>query len=217
MRRPWTVALTGGIASGKTTLAALMAARGIPVVDSDGISRELTLPGQPGHLRLRENLDPVFFDADGRLARRRLRYAMTDEPPLRRRVEALLHPLIWERLESEIASQSEADWVLCVIPLLTEVGSLPPTLTLDRILVVDCTEHLQIGRLIVRDQVERAEAERLLTLQSSRETRLQRAHDLVVNESGLGELAESARELVDDYRRRAQNRPPESPDAIPLH
>ncbi len=212
MRRPWTVALTGGIASGKTTLAALMAGHQIPVVDSDRISRELTLPNEPGDRRLRENLDRGFFDADGRLDRRQLRFAMTDDPGLRHRVESLLHPLIWARLESEMASYPEADWVLCVIPLLTEIGTPPASLTLDRVLVVDCCEHLQIGRLMVRDQMEQAEAERLLALQSSRKTRLRRADDLVVNESGLGELAESARKLVGDYTQRARNRPLESPD-----
>jgi dephospho-CoA kinase len=212
MRRPWTVALTGGIASGKTTLAALLAGHRIPVVDSDQISREITLPNEPGDRRLRENLEREFFDADGRLDRRRLRLAMTEDPGLRRCVETLLHPLIWERLESEIASYPAADWLLCVIPLLTEIEP-PPSLTLDRVLVVDCREGLQVGRLMVRDQMERAEAERLLALQSGRETRLRRADDLVVNESGLGELAESARELVDTYTQRARNRPLEPSDA----
>ncbi len=215
MNRPWTVALTGGIASGKTALAALIAGARIPVVDSDAIARELTAPGEPGAVDLRENLDPAFFGVDGALDRRRLREAMTVDPGLRRLVESLLHPLIWARLESRILAYSDASWVLCVIPLLTEVGETPASLTIDRKLVVDCNENTQIARLIVRDQIGREGALRLLSLQSSRETRLSRADDLVVNESGLGELAASARDLVRDYTRRSQNRTGSFPDAAP--
>ena len=157
------IGLTGGIASGKSTVERLFAAHGVPNIDSDVIAREVVASGTPG------------------LALRRLVFA---DPAARRDLEAIVHPLI----RSAMAERSAAvggPYQINVIPLLVEGGRRA---TLDRVLVVDCPEALQIERVMQRDQVTEAEARAILAAQVSRSERLAAADDVIVNDGDAAAL-----------------------------
>ena len=143
------VGLTGGIASGKSALAAEFTRLGVPVVDADTLSRELTAPGSPALTQLTALLGGPCLDSRGRLDRARLRRQLFGDANLRARVEALLHPLVIQRLRQALAS-CHASYAIAVIPLLVEN---PQARTLvDRVLVVDCPEPVQLARLMSRDE-----------------------------------------------------------------
>src|SRR5512139_1003281 len=169
-RHPLRVALTGGIASGKSTVANLFAALGIPLIDTDVIAREVVEPGQPALAAVVDAFGPTVLDAQGRLDRRRLRDIIFGDESARRRLESILHPAI--RLEMDRQSQAAASlapYQILVIPLLTEGGRRDHV---DRVLVVDAPESLQIERLMARDSVSRDQAEASLRAQAPRDARL---------------------------------------------
>ena len=184
-RRPLRVALTGGIASGKSTVARLFAERGVPVIDTDEIAHDVTRRGAPAVARIAAELGSDLVDAHGELNRRLLRDRVFADPALRRRLEALLHPLIL----AEAARRSEkagGDYQIVVVPLLVEAGLEGG---FDRVLVVDSSEAHQIERLQARDGEGRAAATRMLAAQASRSQRLASADDVVRNDGTLAMLA----------------------------
>ena len=147
--RPFRVALTGGIASGKSTVADLFAALGVPVIDTDVIAREVVEPGRPALAQVAEAFGPDVLDAEGRLDRKRMREHIFSDPDARRRLEAILHPAI--RAEMERQSQAAGGpYQVLVIPLLAEGGRRDHV---DRVLLVDVPEELQIQRVMWRDGV----------------------------------------------------------------
>lgn len=193
------IGLTGGIASGKTTVAEQFVARGATVIDTDRIAREVVEPGSPVLGRLVQALGGAILDRDGRLDRAGLRHRMFADPATRRTVEAILHPAII----SELNRQSEAapgPYQILVIPLLVE-GDREGLV--DRVLVVDCPEEEQIGRLMRRDGESRETAERMLAAQVSRDARRAAADDLIVNDGPAGELADQVARLDRKYREMA--------------
>lgn len=193
------IGLTGGIASGKTTVAEQFVARGATVIDTDRIAREVVEPGSPVLGRLVQALGGGILDRDGRLDRAGLRHRMFADPATRRTVEAILHPAII----SELNRQSEAapgPYQILVIPLLVE-GDREGLV--DRVLVVDCPEEEQIGRLMRRDGESRETAERMLAAQVSRDARRAAADDLIVNDGPAGELADQVARLDRKYREMA--------------
>lgn len=195
--------LTGGIASGKSTVARAFARLGVPVIDADLIARELTEPGQAGMERLVRHLGADVLDAAGQLDRRRLRERLFAEPGLRGEVEALLHPLILAEIERRSAA-SDAPYVLIEVPLLAETGGRVPG---DRVLVVDCPEQEQIARLMERDGETEAGARRALAAQASRQARLALADDVLENPNGArAELADRVARLHERYLRLAAAR-----------
>ncbi|MHB1544158.1 MAG: dephospho-CoA kinase [Gammaproteobacteria bacterium] len=197
MTRPYTVALTGGIASGKSMLTRHFAEAGATVIDVDRISRQLTETGSELYVALRETLADHYFRSDGTMDRRALRFAIAQDPELRHRLETILHPKIWAAL-AEAVMASKADWILVVIPLLAESAG-HWQIPIDRVLVIDCLAETQIQRLVKRDDVSPDDARCMLTLQASRIDRLALADDLVINEDGWDALSEAARSLARDY------------------
>ena len=196
--RDWSVyrvGLTGGIASGKSTVASLFGALGVPVIDTDLIAREVVAPGTPGLLALTGEFGTDLLQSDGTLDRRRLRDLAFATPQRRQQLEAILHPLIGERMESLCASVGGPYQVL-VIPLLFESGL---EARVDRVLVVDCSESVQRNRLRVRDGESAAGADRLLAAQANRATRLSRGDDVLVNEGTRDELQRRVQELHGNY------------------
>ncbi|HLW75015.1 MAG TPA: dephospho-CoA kinase [Gammaproteobacteria bacterium] len=172
------VGLTGGIASGKSLVAAEFALLGVPVADADALSRELTAPGEPGLKGLVAVLGTDILDAHGHLDRGALRRRVFSDPALRSKVDGVLHPLILEALKDRLAA-IRAPYALVVIPLLTEV---PATRDLvDRVLVVDCPEELQVNRLMSRDGETEAQARAILSAQAPRAARLKAASDILLN------------------------------------
>jgi dephospho-CoA kinase len=186
--RPFRIALTGGIASGKTTVANLFAARGAVLIDTDVIAREVVEPGQPALQAVVDAFGAGVLGPDGRLDRRQLRETIFADPAARRRLESILHPAIRAEMErqSTAAALARPDaYQLLVIPLLAEGGRRDHV---DRVLVVDAPEDLQVERLTARDAVTREQARASLKAQAPREARLAIADDVVHNTGRLDEL-----------------------------
>ncbi len=196
---PLRIGLTGGIASGKSTVAELFEELGVPVIDTDVIAREVVEPGEPALDEIRDRFGDQVIDADGSLDRRTLRRRIFDDAEARQDLEAILHP----RIGNETRRQAEAAgglYQLIVVPLL--LGS-PLTAFVNRILVVDCSEDTQIERLLARDAETVEQARRILAAQSSREERLGIADDVIDNGGSLADTREQVIELDRRYRRLA--------------
>lgn len=189
------IGLTGGIGSGKSTVAALFAARGVPIVDADAIAREIVQPGQPALEEIARTFGREILRPDGSLDRHALRTLVFADPNKRARLEALLHPRIRQRMRKQVANLSGA-YCLLVIPLLLETGQ---TDLVDRVLVVDCPQALQIRRVTERDGLDRAEAERILAAQTSRPARLAAADDVIENDGNEAALERQVEALHRRY------------------
>jgi dephospho-CoA kinase len=195
---PFRVALTGGIASGKSTVANLFAARGVPVIDTDLIARQVVEPGEPALAAVLEAFGPAVLGADGRLNRPRMRERVFSDPAARRRLEAILHPAIRAEMERQ-SRAAGGPYQLLVIPLLVEGGRRGHV---DRVLVVDVPEATQIERLMRRDGVSREQAAAALGAQATRDARLAFADDVIENAADLAALEARVDEIHRDYLRR---------------
>jgi len=197
--QPFRVALTGGIASGKSTVADLFAALGVPVIDTDVIARQVVEPGQPALAEIAATFGPDVLDADGRLDRRRMRERIFTDPDAKRRLEAILHPAIRAEMERQ-SKAAQGPYQVLVIPLLTEGGRRDHV---DRVLLVDVPEELQIQRLMMRDGVSHEQAQASLNAQATRAQRLALADDVIRNTGRVDGLREQVAELHGKYLRLA--------------
>ena len=197
---PILIALTGGIASGKTTVADLFARLGVPVLDADQIARDVVEPGTPTLARLVEEFGAGILEPTGKLDRGRMRERVFADPDARRRHEAILHPAIREELARRSQSAG-GSYQVHVIPLLVEGGRSE---AYDRVLVVDCPEADQLERLVARDGSSMEQAQRILEAQASREQRLAAADDVIVNTGTLEDLQQFAQTLHRNYELLAQ-------------
>lgn len=179
----YVVAITGGIGSGKTTIANQFAALGIEVIDADLIAREVVEPGTPALTAIASHFGPGILDEQGRLDRRVLRERIFSEPAAKSWLNALLHPLIRSEMLRQCAAAS-SPYCLLVVPLLVENRLMALA---DRVLVIDVDEATQIERTCRRDGVSRAQAEAILAAQASRAERLAVADDVLDNQSGTSE------------------------------
>ncbi|HET7370711.1 MAG TPA: dephospho-CoA kinase [Gammaproteobacteria bacterium] len=189
------VGLTGGIASGKSAAAAEFARLGATIVDADEAARKVTAPGAPALQELAALVPDEPIVTRGILDRRRLRQLVFQDANLRQRVEAILHPRIVTKMKAEIAA-AKGDYVIVAIPLLVETGTAD---LLDRVLVVDAPEALQIRRLMQRDGETEAEARRILAAQAGREARLALADDVIDNNGSMTALQAAVRALHERY------------------
>ena len=207
---PLRIGLTGGIASGKSTVAELFAELGVPVIDTDVIAREVVARGQPALLEIRERFGDGMIDAAGNLDRAAMRKSIFADDEARLDLETILHPRIGQetRRQAEVAG---GDYQLIVVPLL--VGS-PLQQFVDRVLVVDCDEDTQIQRLLARDTETIEQAQRIIAAQASREERLAIADDVIRNDGSLEETRTQVSRLAARYRRLAERRarPAPSPE-----
>lgn len=197
---PLLIALTGGIASGKSAVAELFAQLGVPVLDTDQIARDVVAPGMPALGQLVAEFGADILDAHGRLDRARMRERVFSDPVQRHKLEAITHPAIREELALR-AAEADGDYQIHVIPLLVESGRAE---IYDRVLVVDCPEEAQIERLMSRDGTSRAQAEEILSAQVSREERLNAAHDVIENTGTLTDLQGFVQMLHRNYALLAQ-------------
>ena len=189
------IALTGGIASGKSTVAELFAARGVPIIDTDRIARDVVEPGQPPLERLVARFGKGILTPDGHLDRPKLREIVFSDPKARADLEALTHPAIGTAVEA-LSAAAGGPYQILVIPLLVEKGL---TGRVDRVLVVDCPEEVQLERLQKRDGSSPEQARSMLNAQASRAERLKAAHEVIHNESDLAALAEQVATLHQRY------------------
>ncbi|HXR18954.1 MAG TPA: dephospho-CoA kinase [Steroidobacteraceae bacterium] len=178
------IGLTGGIASGKSTVAAMFADQGVPILDADLIAREVLVPGSALLAQLFDRFGPGVRGPDGTLDRAALRRVVFAEPALRRELEALLHPAIRARTE-QLAARLDGPYQLHVVPLLVETNAAA---RYDRVLVIDCPESLQWQRLRARPGLSEQEARAMIEAQASRAARLAAADDILLNDGDLAAL-----------------------------
>ncbi len=189
------VGLTGGIASGKSTVAKFFAALGVPIIDTDQVAREVVEPGQPPLERLVERFGRTILTADGHLDRPKLREIVFSDPKARADLEALTHPAIGTAVEAWSAAAG-GPYQILILPLLVEKNLAPHV---DRVLVVDCSEELQIRRLQARDGSTVEQARAILNAQASRTARLKAAHDVIQNEGDLSAVRDQVSALHTRY------------------
>ena len=201
--RTFRVGLTGGIASGKSTAARLFEALGVPVIDTDVLAREVVAPGQPLLARIAERFGAGVLAADGSLDRRALRTLIFSDPAARADLEQLTHPAIRALLEQRSAA-ARGEYQIHVIPLLVETGGRD---RVDRVLVVDCSEELQIRRLQARDGATLEQAREILAAQASRAARLAAADDVIENAGDLAPLHDRVAALHLSYLQLARQAP----------
>lgn len=181
---PLRIGLTGGIASGKSLVAALFAKRDVPVLDTDQIARDVVEPGSPTLAALVAEFGRDILDVSGHLDRARMRARVFNDPAQRAKLEAITHPAI----RAELARRSAAAggvYQIHVIPLLVESGRAD---VYDRVLVVDCAEEEQVRRLASRDGADVQQARRILAAQATRDQRLAVADDVIVNMGAPADL-----------------------------
>lgn len=193
------IALTGGVASGKTAVSNRFAELGAPVVDTDVIAREVVARGSGGLAAIKAEFGAEMITGEGTLDRAALRRKIFDEPGARTRLEDILHPRIAEESRRQLAGL-EAPYAVLVVPLLVESGLFSDA---NRVLVVDVPESVQIERLMQRDGSTREQAEAMLAAQASREQRLAKADDVVENNGTLAELNARVDQLDRKYRKLA--------------
>lgn len=192
---PLVIGLTGGIGSGKSTCAALFSELGVPVIDADELAHALVAPGEPALADIIAEFGPEYLAADGTLDRGRLRQLVFAEPASRHRLEAILHPLIIININRLIESV-QAPYCIVSIPLLLETGQSD---LVDRILVIDVPEALQLSRTAARDRLAVDEIRPVLETQANRSTRLAAADDVISNTGSLDELAAKVQALHEEY------------------
>jgi dephospho-CoA kinase len=193
------IGLTGGIASGKSTVAQRFVELGVPVIDADESSRLVVAPGQPGLTAVVEKFGAGIL-TNGELDRRALRERIFADPRARLDLEAILHPLIRADMERR-ADESAGSYIVLAIPLLVEGGSRHH---LDRILVVDVDEAIQLERLIARDSITLDQARAILAAQATRKNRLTAADDVIENTGTVTQLRHAVDGLHERYLRLAQ-------------
>jgi len=187
--RPLRIGLTGGIASGKSTVADLFADKGVPVIDTDVIAREVVEAGKPALEEIREAFGNDVIRDDGTLDRKAMRRIVFEDPGKRTRLESILHPRIRDEAFAR-ADEADGDYLLIVVPLMVES---PMRDRMDRILVVDVPEATQLERLLARDAETPEQARRMLAAQAGRAERLAIADDVIDN----GGTLEATRQQVD--------------------
>ncbi len=192
------VGLTGGIGSGKTAVSDRFADLGAPVIDTDVLAREVVAPGEPALEQLTDAFGNEILREDGTLDRDGLRSKVFDDPEARRRVEAILHPAIRQRLRGRLRELEKQDETYCIIvvPLLVETGFQE---LVDRVLVVEAPRERRIEWVMARNGMAREEVERIMDAQASSEERQSVAHDIIDNDGGLEDLLEKVDRLHAKY------------------
>ena len=191
----YVVVLTGGIASGKTAVSDLFAQRGVPVIDTDRIAHEIVEPGRPALKRIAEAFGQEFLGSDGRLDRKKMRNAIFSSPQQKNRLESILHPAIASEVD-QLVSQIDEPWCILVVPLLAATRLFS---WIDRVLVVDVEESVQIERVIARDNISQKQAQSILDAQTSRRQRLAMANDILDNSGSLAQLEIKVDKLYHKY------------------
>lgn len=190
------VGLTGGIGSGKSTVAELFAKLGVMVIDADVIAHDLTGIGGAAMPEIRAVFGDELCLADGALNRNAMRELVFADPSARSRLEEIIHPLILEKCR-QMLDGVQAPYALLVVPLLFETSSFLSLV--QRTLVVDCDESTQLSRVMARDGMTKGQAEAILFAQSPRQARLDKADDVIFNNADIVELSEQVNRKHQDY------------------
>ena len=192
----FSIGLTGGIGSGKSFVADLFAQHGASIVDTDVIAHQLTAAGGRAMPAIRELFGTDYLNPDGSLNRAAMRARVFADDGARRQLEGILHPLIAAETDAA-AVAADGDYVIFVVPLLVESGRWVDRV--DRVLVVDCPESLQIERVMQRSQLPAAQVEAIMASQASRQRRLAVADDVVVNDGARSAVEAVVKRLHAQY------------------
>lgn len=190
------VGVTGGIGSGKTTVARLFQQRGATVVDTDEISHELTRAHGAAMPAIRARFGERYLEASGALDRSAMRTLAFQDAAARRDLESILHPLIREQ-SARLIRAAQTPYVLFVVPLLVETGG--KRAGMDRVLVVDCPESIQVARTMQRSGLSESQVRTIMAAQATREQRLAHADDIIDNGSNEADLSDQVENLHHRY------------------
>ena len=196
----YAIGLTGGIASGKTMISNLFGELGVPIIDTDVISRKLLEPGELAYDQVCAHFGNNILNTNNKIDRARLREIVFTHPAEKSWLETMLHPLIYQRSHEAVLEHSRANYVMVVIPLLLETNFQS---LVDRILVVDCPAKLQIERLVKRDHIDESLARKMTSQQLSNSERLARAHDIINNGNDDSDLRSQVAALHQSYLQRS--------------
>lgn len=191
-----TIGLTGGIGSGKSMVADMLGARGAAIIDTDLIAHQLTAPGGAGMPQIRTEFGDAFVTAEGALNRAAMREHVFSDPAARKRLEAILHPLIGAETEAA-ARRARGPYLVFVVPLLVESGRWADRVS--RVLVVDCPESLQVERVMRRNHLSHGQVEAIMASQASRAQRLAAATDVIVNDADPEALERQVARVHETY------------------
>jgi dephospho-CoA kinase len=192
----FSVGLTGGIGSGKSVVAARFAELGASIVDTDRIAHGMTVAGGPAMPALLAEFGPEFADASGAMDRARMRALVFSDATAKSRLEAILHPLIRAAAEAAGAAAT-GPYVIYDVPLLVESGTWRSRV--QRVLVVDCPEAVQVARVMARNKMPASQVQAIMAAQAPRSTRLAAADDIINNEGDLAALEPQIARLHDLY------------------
>lgn len=190
------IGLTGGIGSGKTTVANFFAQLGVSVIDTDVIAHNLTAPGGVAIAAIRHAFGDEFIDADGAMDRQKMRTYVFADPNAKQRLENILHPQIRQACE-DAAQAAQGKYVIFVVPLLIESGTWLQRV--KKTLVVDCDEETQIARVMQRNQFSREQVRSIMQTQASRELRLKYADDVINSQQELTQVKQQVELLHQKY------------------
>lgn len=190
------IGLTGGIGSGKSSVARIFSALGAAVIDTDEIAHRLTAKGTPALAAIIEQFGSSYQLPDGNLDRARLRKRVFSDHAAKEKLETLLHPLIKQQVVSEMA-EAQGPYLVLVIPLFFETGAYRDLV--DRVLVVDCDENQQISRTMSRSQLSAADVRSVMAHQAPRAERIKQADDILSNRGDHADLEEHVKELHQRY------------------
>lgn len=182
---PFAIGLTGGIGSGKSTVADMFAARGASIVDTDVIAHSMTAPNGPAMPAVIAEFGPEYADARGAMDRARMRDLVFSDAGAKARLEAILHPRIRDAALAAAAAAT-GSYVIYAVPLLIESGTWRARVT--RLLAVDCPEEVQVARVMARNGLPEAQVRAIMAAQVSRAERLAAADDVIVNNAGIDAL-----------------------------
>ena len=178
------VGLTGGIGSGKSAAANFFQNEGITVIDADGLSREVIEEGTPGFMSIVDYFGSKIIDSDGSINRAHLRKEVFDDGKKKKLLESIIHPLVRDLMVKKIAA-SKSPYSIVMVPLIFETNSMS---NYNRILVIDCDPKLQIERATLRDNNSKAQIQKIMNSQCSREERISIANDIIPNNDSLENL-----------------------------
>lgn len=197
------IGLTGGIGCGKSSAARLFAAHSIDIIDTDEIAHELTLPNGKAIDQIQKTFGSDFITKEGSLDRNKMRELVFSNHINKKKLEAILHPLIYHEVVRRVGLATSA-YIIIVVPLLLETTDFRKLA--HRILVIDCTEQLQISRTIARSKLDKKEIIAIMATQVSRKKRLAQADDIIVNDQGLEHLHQQVEMLHLKYLALSRNK-----------
>ena len=195
------IALTGGIGSGKTTASDIFKAKQIPVIDTDVIAREIIEQGCPAYTEVITTFGKDILDKNKNINREKLRHIVFNNASKRKQLENILHPIIWKNVQQQVTSLKQSTEVpaycIVVVPLLFENNTTK--ITFDRVLLVDISEELQVNRTSKRDNINKELAEKIISTQVSRKTRLEAADDVIENVGDIKLLEKEIEKIHQKY------------------